>query len=64
MLKLLAMYWYVEDVLAAYVPANAHGLLLAPQRFEAGVLTHKSLLPVSICSLTAFAGVPTVALMK
>jgi hypothetical protein len=58
------MYSYVDEEFAEYVPANEHGFDLPKHREELGVLTHRSLLPVSKCSLKDWAGVPIEALTK
>jgi hypothetical protein len=55
---------YVEDELALYVPANEHGLPLLLHNVDVGVLTQRSLLPVSICNRKLCAGVPSVTLAK
>jgi hypothetical protein len=64
MLKSLAMYEYVDDEFAEYVPAEAQGLPLDLQSAELGVLTQRSLLPVSRCKRRLCDGVPNVPLAK
>ena len=64
MLKSLAMYEYVEDELAVYVPADAQGLPFDLHSAEVGVFTQRSLLPVSRCNRKLCAGVPNVPLAK
>jgi hypothetical protein len=64
MLKSLATYAYVDDEFAEYVPAALHGLPFSLQYAELGELTHKSLLPVSICKRKLCAGVPSVPFAK
>jgi hypothetical protein len=54
----------VEDELAVYVPADAHGLPFDLHNDELGVFTQRSLLPVSRCNRKLCAGVPSVALAK
>lgn len=46
------------------VPDDAHGLPLLLHNAELGVLTQRSLLPVSRCNRNFCAGVPNVALAK
>jgi hypothetical protein len=58
------MYEYVDDEFAVYVPANAQGLPFVLHSAELGVLTQRSLLPVSRCNRTLCAGVPNVPLAK
>jgi hypothetical protein len=64
MLKSLAIYEYVDEEFAAYVPAAAHCFPLVLHNEEAGVLTQRSLLPVSMCNRNFWAGVPIVAFAK
>jgi hypothetical protein len=64
MLKSLAMYEYVEDELAVYVPVDAQGLPLDLHNAEVGVFTQRSLLPVSRCNRKLCDGVPNVPLAK
>jgi hypothetical protein len=64
MLKSLAMYEYVDDELAVYVPVDAQGLPFDLHSAELGVLTQRSLLPVSRCNRRLCAGVPKVPLAK
>jgi hypothetical protein len=64
MLKSLAKYEYVDEAFAEYVPANEHGFPLTLHKVEVLVLTHRSLLPVSMCSLKLCAGVPKVPFAK
>lgn len=64
MLKSLAIYEYVEDALAEYVPANAQGFPFASHNDDVFVFTHRSLLPVSMCSRKLCAGVPNVPFAK
>ena len=52
MLKSLFIYLYVEDELAEYVPDEPHGRPRDLHSRESGVLSHRSLLPVSRCSRT------------
>lgn len=55
---------YDDDALALKVPASEQGFDLDSQRVELGVLTHRSLLPVSITKRKLCAGVPRVILQK
>lgn len=64
MLKSLAIYEYVDDEFAVYVPANAQGLPFDLQSAELGVLTQRSLLPVPKCNRRLCAGVPNVPFAK
>lgn len=64
MLKSLETNSYVDEEFALYVPANLHGLPFDLHNSEDGVLTQRSLLPVSICNRTLCAGVPNVAFAK
>jgi hypothetical protein len=64
MLKSLAIYEYVEDELAVYVPVDAQGLPSDWHNAELGVFTQRSLLPVSRCNRKLCAGVPNVPLAK
>ena len=57
------MYSYVDDELAEYVPEAWHSLASWVQNLDDGVLTHKSLLPVSMCNLKGAGGVPMVVLI-
>ena len=56
------MYSYVDDLFAEYVPETWHSLASWVQNWDDGVLTHKSLLPVSMCNRKGAGGVPMVAL--
>ena len=46
------------------MPPGLQGSFEEEQKSEDGVLTHRSLLPVSRCRRTSCGGVPTEALMK
>ena len=54
----LPIYEYVEESFAVYVPAAAQGWDFWLQRADDGVLTQRSLLPVSRCIRTVCGGVP------
>ena len=54
----------MDDEFAEYVPAKAHGDPLLLHNTDEGVLTQRSLLPVSKCKRRLWAGVPNVALAK
>jgi hypothetical protein len=64
MLKSLARYSYVDEVLAEYVPDSAHGLFDSWQKEELAELIQRSLLPVSRCNLNDCAGVPNETFAK
>ena len=54
----------MEDEFAEYVPAVEQGSLLWAHKVESGLLTQRSLLPVSRCIRTVCPGVPNVPFTK
>jgi hypothetical protein len=64
MLNALLTNWYVEDSFALYVPESPHWLPRSVHNRELKELTHRSLLPVSMCRRKDCSGVPSVAFAK
>ena len=58
MLKSLERYLYVDDALGLKIPDSEHGFPLESHKIDDAAFVHRSLLPVSICSLSFCGGVP------